>query len=99
MHRFNEGLLLLRIGLANVFLAQRLLLLVARPADEILAIAGHDRRRADQRTGELGAIGTGVKEVPAALIGWILLGAARRYRTPVGHLQIDVDADFLEAVG
>jgi hypothetical protein len=37
MHGLDQGLLLFRIGLLDVLLAQSLFLFVARPTDEILA--------------------------------------------------------------
>src|SRR5215813_11270144 len=99
MHGLDQGLLLFRIGLLDVLLAQSFFFFVTRPTGEILAVAGHDRRWTDQRARELRAIGAGVKEVPAALFRRILLGAARRDAAPIGYLQIDVDADLLETVG
>jgi hypothetical protein len=54
-----------RIGLPDVLLAQSLFFFVARPTDEILAVAGHDRRWTDQRACELRAVGAGMEKVPA----------------------------------
>src|SRR5258708_35598899 len=86
MHRLDQRLLFRGISLGNVLLAHRLFGFIAWPTDEVLAVAGHDRRRAGQRACRAGAVGAGMEEVPAALIGRVLLGAAGRHGAPIRHL-------------
>src|SRR6516165_1268446 len=75
VHGFDQRLLLFQLGFLDILLAQILFFFVARPTDEILAVAGHDRRWTDQRAGKLRAVCAGMKEVPAALVRRILLCA------------------------
>src|SRR5262249_45721934 len=77
VHGLDQSLLLFRIGLLDVLLAQSLFFFIARPTNKILPVAGHDRRWTDQWACELRAVGAGVKKVPAALIRRVLFGTAR----------------------
>ena len=79
--------------------AHVLLHLVARPAGEILAVAGRDGRGAGQRTRDLRAVGAGVEQVPAALRRRVFLLPAVPPPCPSRTSAHPLEADPLQQIG
>ena len=95
LHRRRQGLGLGRIRFLGVGIAQLLHLGIVGPAEPGLVAVG-DGEVGGDRIEDVGRDGVGVEGAPAALVGRILLGAARDQRLPVHRLHVDLEATLLE---
>src|SRR3989442_15282149 len=95
LHGLGDGFLLGRIGFARELVAQRLHLLVARPAQN-RPFAGAVQEARHDVIEYIGRHPRGQERVPAAGRWRVLLGAARDERLPVHRLHVDLEARALQ---
>src|SRR5207248_2777475 len=87
------------VGRPQIVAAQRLARLVARPAEPVGAAAAGIDREIRHRRIDAGAARSRMKQVPAALVRRLLLGAAGDQGSPITVGDLDIDAELLEIVG